>query len=113
MREDFPDALIVRLPALYGRGLRKNFLYDLHTIAPSMIKPDKYQELAAKSPLVREGYTLADNGFYKQNSRVDAAALRGFLQATIGTRSPLPILAAATSFTRWPGFGRTLPAHGQ
>ena len=31
-----------------------------------------------KSPLVRDGYTLADNGFYKLNGAVDAAALREF-----------------------------------
>ena len=27
VREDFNDALIVRLPALYGAGLKKNFLF--------------------------------------------------------------------------------------
>ena len=78
VREDFPDALIVRLPALYGAGIRKNFLFDLHTITPAMLKPEKYTELAQKSPLVRDGYTLADNGFYKLNGAVDAAALREF-----------------------------------
>lgn len=48
VREDFPDALIVRLPALYGAGIRKNFLFDLHTITPAMLRPEKYSELAGK-----------------------------------------------------------------
>ena len=70
VREDYPNVLIVRL--------KKNFLFDLHTITPAMLKPEKYTELAQKSPLVRDGYTLADNGFYKLNGAVDAAALREF-----------------------------------
>uniref|UniRef100_UPI004028319A sugar nucleotide-binding protein n=1 Tax=Gemmiger formicilis TaxID=745368 RepID=UPI004028319A len=81
VREDFPDALIVRLPALYGAGIRKNFLFDLHTITPAMLRPEKYSELAAKSPLVKSAYTLADNGFYKLNVTADPAALRAFFAA--------------------------------
>ena len=81
VREDFPDALIVRLPALYGTGIRKNFLFDLHTITPAMLRPEKYSELAAKSPLVKSAYTLADNGFYKLNGTADPAALRAFFAA--------------------------------
>ena len=81
VREDHPDALIVRLPALYGKGLKKNFLYDLHTITPAMLRPEKYDELSAKSELVKAAYSPAGNGFYKLNGAVDAAALRALFAA--------------------------------
>lgn len=80
VREDFPNALIVRLPALYGINLKKNFLYDLHTVTPAMLRTAKYGELAAKSELVQAGYSDGGNGFWKLNGSVDAASLRGFFE---------------------------------
>lgn len=78
VREDFENALIVRLPALYGKGLKKNFLYDLHTLTPAMLRPAKYGELAAKSELVAAAYTDAGNGFYRLSGAADPAALRAW-----------------------------------
>lgn len=78
VREDFPDALIVRLPALYGLHLKKNFLYDLHTITPAMLREAKYQELAQKSELVKKSYSPGANGFYKLNGQTDPDLLRAW-----------------------------------
>lgn len=64
IREDYPDALIVRLPALYGDGLKKNFIRDLISIAPPLLNAEKYEMLSQESPLISRSYSKRDDGFY-------------------------------------------------
>lgn len=80
VRSDFPDVLIVRLPALYGAGLKKNFIFDMIRVAPGMLKGAKYEELSAANPLVRESYELSGNGFWKLKKTADMAALREWFE---------------------------------
>lgn len=65
VEEHIPNRLIVRLPALYGRGLKKNFLYDYIHFLPPMLTAAKRAELGAAEPLIAESYLPQDNGFYK------------------------------------------------
>lgn len=65
VREVWEDALIIRLPGLFGKNLKKNFIYDFIHVIPAMLKAEKFQELTAKSTLVAESYRDLGNGFYK------------------------------------------------
>lgn len=65
VREHYPEALIIRLPGLFGKNIKKNFIYDYINVIPFMLKEDKYKELISKEPAIEEYYHLQDNGFYK------------------------------------------------
>ena len=58
------DSLVVRLPALFGKGIKKNFVYDALTLVPTMLTEEKYSSLSEKSELVRNSYRKSVNGFY-------------------------------------------------
>ncbi len=64
VRDTYADALIIRLPGLFGVNLKKNFIYDFIHVIPSKLKKEKYEELSKDSVLIRDSYTLRDNGFY-------------------------------------------------
>lgn len=65
VRERYPDALIVRLPGLFGKNIKKNFIYDLINVIPFMLKAEKFEELAGRDAALKKYYHLQDNGFYK------------------------------------------------
>ncbi len=65
VREEFDDVLILRLPALFGKNLKKNFLYDYCHVIPSMLTEDKFLELSEQEPVLRSYYEKQENGFYR------------------------------------------------
>lgn len=65
VRTLFDKHVVVRLPALFGSGLKKNFLYDLHHIIPAMLPNEKYEELSMKSELIHRSYVDAEYGFMR------------------------------------------------
>lgn len=71
-RENYPDALIVRLPALFGKNLKKNFLYDMLHPVPSMLAADKLAEFLRQEPVLADYYTPQENGFYCLKRDADA-----------------------------------------
>lgn len=67
VRDRYPDALIIRLPGLFGKNIKKNFIYDYINVIPFVLKADKFNELADSDPRLNDYYELQDNGFYKVN----------------------------------------------
>lgn len=65
VEENFENYLIVRLPGLYGKNLKKNFIYDLINFVPNLLKEEKMKELAKKNNAILNYYEKGENGFYK------------------------------------------------
>lgn len=67
VRNKYPDALIIRLPGLFGKNIKKNFIYDYINVIPFMLKKNKFHELTEIDPELKRFYKLKENGFYKVN----------------------------------------------
>lgn len=65
VRENYPSALIVRLPGLFGKNIKKNFIYDYISFIPFMLKAEKFTELSARDAGLEKYYLMQDNGFYR------------------------------------------------
>ena len=80
VKDNFDDYLIVHLPGLYGKNLKKNFIYDLIHIVPSMLKKDKFEEITKNDDYLSDYYFIQDNGFYKcrELTKVDEKNLKNY-----------------------------------
>lgn len=65
VRQNYPDALIIRLPGLFGMNIKKNFIYDYMKLIPFMLTQDKFGELSKRDADLDRYYKLQENGFYK------------------------------------------------
>ena len=74
VRERYEDALIIRLPGLYGINIKKNFIYDYINVIPFMLKEAKFEELCGVDGDLRTYYDLQDNGFYRCKELTDAVS---------------------------------------
>ena len=80
--EEFSNHLVIRLPALYGINLKKNFIYDYMHVIPAMLKKEKFDELLAKNEGLVDFYDLQENGFYKcrKLSDIERSSLKTFFK---------------------------------
>lgn len=68
VREKFPDTLIIRLPGLFGKNIKKNFIYDLIHVIPFMLTTQKFKELCGKDASIKNFYFDNGKGFFQLQS---------------------------------------------
>ncbi len=80
VRALYPDALIVRLPGLYGINIKKNFIYDFINYIPALLNTAKMAELCHKQPRLADYYADRGDGFFAVKPDIDRAALKEILK---------------------------------
>lgn len=68
VERSFKDCLVVRLPGLYGKNLKKNFIFDMMNRAPKLLTERKLDELEKLSEGVKAYYEPGDHGFFRMKA---------------------------------------------
>lgn len=73
---------IIRLPGLFGKNIKKNFIFDMINIIPSMLKENLYSKILADYTELNK-YYIKDSSFYKLKNLTDEERkkLRDFFEA--------------------------------
>ena len=71
-----PDCHIIRLPGLYGKNIKKNFIYDFINYIPALLNEKKMAELSAKDGRLKDFYSLREDGFWAVNRDADKPQLK-------------------------------------
>lgn len=85
VEESLVQYLIIRLPGLYGRNLKKNFIYDMLNIIPLMLTETKFNEIVHDSSFISAYYSKQDNGFYKCRdlTKKEMIELREYFESSV------------------------------
>ena len=65
VEENIDSHLIIHLPGLYGKNIKKNFIYDMINLIPTMLTETKFDELRKKDSFISDYYIKQENGFLK------------------------------------------------
>ena len=62
--ENVKECHILRLPGLFGKSIKKNFIYDLIHVLPSALNEEKYNLFSAEDEKIQNHYLKQESGFY-------------------------------------------------
>ena len=68
VESEIEDYHIIRLPAIYGNNLKKNFVYDLINLIPSIIDGEIIQKLKKTMPEIEKYYIHTQENYFKLKS---------------------------------------------
>lgn len=74
------DCHIVRLPGLYGKNIKKNFIYDYINYIPSLLTDAKIASLAGTDRSIYDYYADRGDGFWRQKADTDRSRLKKVLE---------------------------------
>lgn len=63
--KSFLNYSVIRLPALFGKNIKKNFLYDYIHFIPKLLTKDLYDNMVQKEKILGDFYKEDEAGFYR------------------------------------------------